>query len=108
MPVPANLVHETTTGTGTGNLTIAQTFGKQRFSTAFGTGGTTNVFDYFIAHRSANEWEYGTGHMSDATTLVRESVFTRVPEVSCAGSPSRGGSPPQFDTYTFPATTTGM
>ncbi len=77
MPAPANLVHEISTSTGTGNLTLAAVNGKVRFSDAtygFGTGVTTDVFDYFIANRSAGEWEIGTGHMSDANTLVRDTV----------------------------------
>jgi hypothetical protein len=75
MPTPANLVHETSTSTGTGNFTITALNGKQRFSTAFGTGATPNVFDYFISNRDAAEWERGTGHMSDASTLVRDTVM---------------------------------
>lgn len=76
MPAPKNLIHETSTSTGTGNLTVAAVSGKIRFSDAtygFSTGGT-NVFWYFISHRSAAEWEIGTGHMSDANTLVRDTV----------------------------------
>ena len=76
MPAPADLVHETSTTTGTGNFTVAETSGKRRFSSPFGTGGTTNVFDYFISHRTAVEWEIGTGHMSDANTLVRDTVVS--------------------------------
>lgn len=75
MPAPANLVHQTTTGTGTGNLTLATVNGKQSFATAFSTGSTQNVFDYFISNQSAAEYERGTGHMSDATTLVRDTVL---------------------------------
>lgn len=71
----ANLVHETTSGTGTGNLTLAAVNGKQRFSDAFGTGSTTDVFHYFISNRAAAEYERGTGHMSDANTLVRDAVI---------------------------------
>lgn len=71
----ANLVHQTTTGTGTGNLTLSTVNGKQSFNTAFGNGVTTNVFVYFISNQGAAEWEYGTGHMSDATTLVRDTVI---------------------------------
>jgi hypothetical protein len=70
----ANLVHQTTTGTGTGNLTLSTVNGKQSFAAAFGTGATTNVFIYFISNRDAAEWERGIGHMSDATTLVRDTV----------------------------------
>lgn len=74
MPAPSDLVHETTTGTGTGNLDLVNVNGKRSFNTAFSTGGT-NVFDYFISHRTAAEWERGTGHMSDADTLVRDTVI---------------------------------
>jgi len=74
MPTPSDLVHQTTTGTGTGNLTLVAVNGKRSFNTAFGTGGT-NVFDYFVSNRDAAEWERGTGHLSDATTLVRDTVL---------------------------------
>src|SRR5262245_20901970 len=74
MPAPSDLVHEITTSTGTGNLTLANVNGKRSFNTAFGTGGT-NVFDYFISHQSAAEWERGTGHLSAASTFVRDTVI---------------------------------
>jgi hypothetical protein len=35
MSAPANLVHETSVSTGTGNFTLAAQNGKQRFSRAF-------------------------------------------------------------------------
>lgn len=70
----ADLVHQTSTTTGTGNLTLSSVNGKQTFNTAFGTGGT-NVFFYFISNQGAAEYEYGTGHMFDATTLVRDTVL---------------------------------
>jgi hypothetical protein len=75
MPAPSDLVHQTTTSTGIGNLTVAAVNGKRSFSTAFGTGTTTNVFDYFVSSQTAAEWERGTGHMSNATTLVRDTVL---------------------------------
>jgi hypothetical protein len=74
--MPSSLVHQTATTTGTGNFTLVAVNGKRSFNTAFGNGATTNVFDYFISHRAAAEWEIGTGHMSDATTLVRDTVVT--------------------------------
>lgn len=74
MPAPADLVHEASTTTGTGNFTLSEINGKRRFSSPFGTGGA-NVFDYFISSRSAVEWERGTGSMSDANTLVRDTVI---------------------------------
>lgn len=69
-----NLVQQTTASLGAGALTVASIMGKRSFFTHFGSGGS-NVFFYFISHRTANQWEVGTGHMSDATTLVRDTVI---------------------------------
>lgn len=74
MPAPSDLIHETATSTGTGNFTLVAVNGKRTFNTGFGTGGT-DLFDYYISSRDAAEWERGTGHMSDATTLVRDTVI---------------------------------
>jgi hypothetical protein len=71
----ANLVHQSATTTGTGNFTLATLSGKQTFDTAYGHGATTDVFEYFISSQAQAEWEHGTGHMSDATTLVRDTVW---------------------------------
>lgn len=71
----ANFVKETTTSTGTGNLTLSNATGFQSFNSAFGNGSTTNVFHYFIVDATNGAWEYGTGHMSAATTLVRDTVI---------------------------------
>lgn len=75
MPAISNLVHETSTTTGTGNLTVAAVNGKQRGSTAFGTadlGGRNPIM--FISHRSAAEWEVVQCYFSDANTLVRNAT----------------------------------
>ena len=69
-----NLVHETSASTGTGNFTLSNVDGRQSFNAAHGTGGT-DVFYYFISHRTAGEWEVGTGHLSAANTLVRDTVL---------------------------------
>ncbi|HCS23643.1 MAG TPA: hypothetical protein DIW20_07840, partial [Rhodospirillaceae bacterium] len=37
--------------------------------------GRQRCFFYFIRHRSAGEWEVGTGHLSDAQTLVRDNAL---------------------------------
>ncbi|BCJ91760.1 hypothetical protein IZ6_24950 [Terrihabitans soli] len=73
MAKAADLVHQTTVGTGTGNLTLVTLNGKRSFSAAFGTG-SGNKFYYFICNRSSDQWERGLGYMSDATTLVRDTV----------------------------------
>ena len=68
----ANLVHETTTTTGSGPKTLSAV--RRRFSDAFGTGGSS-VFTYSISNRDVpTEFECGFGHMSDANTLVSDSV----------------------------------
>ncbi len=72
--VPGNLVHETSVTTGTGNQTLVAVDGKRTFNTEHGTGGA-DLFDYFISNPDAAEWERGTGHMSDSTTLVRDTVI---------------------------------
>lgn len=74
MPAPSDLIHQTATTTGTGNFTLVAVNGKRSFNTGFGTGGT-DLFDYYISSRDAAEWERGTGHLSDATTLVRDTVI---------------------------------
>lgn len=74
MPAPSDLIHQTATSTGTGNFTLVAVNGKRSFNDGFGTGGT-DLFDYYISSRDAAEWERGTGHLSDATTLVRDTVI---------------------------------
>lgn len=69
-----NLVHQTTLTNGTTDLTLSAVSGKRTFDAQFSNGATQNVFDYFISHRTAAEWEYGTGHMSSTTILVRDTV----------------------------------
>lgn len=69
-----NVVHEQSTTTGSGNMTIGALNGRQRFSSAFATGGS-DTFYYSILNQSAQEWEIGTGSLSDANTLVRDTVL---------------------------------
>jgi hypothetical protein len=71
----ANLVHQTATTTGTGNFTLAAVSGKQTLDAAYGHGATTDVFEYFISSQAQAEWEHGSGHMSDATTLARDTIW---------------------------------
>jgi len=71
----ANLVYEQSTTTGTGNFTVGAQTGWRDFAAVFGTGSTTDVFYYVLRNQEADEWEVGTGHMSDATTLVRDTIL---------------------------------
>lgn len=68
-------VKETTTTTGTGNITTAGAVtGFITFNTAFGTGAS-NTFQYVIDSSGGSEWEVGVGYMSASTTLVRETIL---------------------------------
>lgn len=67
-------VKETTTSTGTGNLTLAGAVTNFiSFNSAFGTG-LQNPFYYFLIDDTNNEWEEGLGYLSASTTLVRHDV----------------------------------
>ncbi len=70
----SNLVHQKTVSAGTGNLTLTPVNGRQSFYQGFGSGGA-DMFFYFVSHTHAAEWEVGTGHLSDAATLVRDTVI---------------------------------
>ena len=68
----ADRVKDTTTTTGTGDITLAGSppTGFQSFSAAYATNVT---FFYCIA--GGAEWEVGRGYLSAGTTLVREVVL---------------------------------
>ena len=69
----ANRVQETTTSTGTGNLTLAGAVANHQ---TINTGIGTDVrFPYFVVDDTNSAWEHGVGYLSDATTLVRETVL---------------------------------
>lgn len=68
----ADRVQETTTSTGTGNITLAgAASGMRTFNAAFGVGPH---FAYCIA--GGSEWEVGLGYLSNSTTLVRGIVLS--------------------------------
>lgn len=68
-------VKDTTTTTGTGNLTLSGSAptGFQTFNAAF---GTSVFFYYAISASGSSEWEVGIGYLSASTTLVRERVLS--------------------------------
>ena len=70
----ANLVYQTTTGSGFLNLTLASVPGWRTFNTAFGVGGL-NVFAYAIRDEVTSEYEIGIGHLVDSVTLSRDTVL---------------------------------
>lgn len=69
----ADRVKDTSTTTGTGNLTLSGTAptGYQSFNTAFGT----NAKFYYVID-GGSEWEVGCGYLSASTTLVRQTVHS--------------------------------
>lgn len=71
-------VKETTTTTGTGDITLGGAATQfKAFSSRF-TSGTERAADplyYAIVGQSGTEWEVGRGYLSGATTLVRLEVF---------------------------------
>lgn len=74
----ANKIAETSTSTGTGNITLAGAWsvpasfitGNRTFNSFY---GLNHYFPYMIQDQSGN-WEKGIGYLSDSTTLVRETV----------------------------------
>lgn len=75
----ANKIAETSTSTGTGNITLAGAWsvpasfitGNRTFNSFY---GLNHRFPYIIQDQSGN-WEKGFGYLSDSTTLVRENVI---------------------------------
>lgn len=66
-------VKETTTTTGTGDVTTAgAATGFQTFNTAFGTG---TYFYYCITDANGTAWEVGRGYLSASTTLKRSVIL---------------------------------
>ena len=66
-------VKETTSTTGTGNITLAGAVAQfQAFNDRFGLNAP---FYYAIVGQTGTEWETGLGHLSGTTTLVRDEVY---------------------------------
>ena len=73
MSVFHDRIKETTTTTGTGDLTLAGAVSQFKpFSPSF---ATNDPFYYCIVGQTGTEWEVGKGYLSGATTLVRSRVF---------------------------------
>jgi len=83
MALYADRVKDTTTSTGTGPITLANSAptGYQTFATAFGS--TSLTVAYCIADQSGANWEVGTGVFNGTTGLTRVTVLAS----SSAGSP---------------------
>src|SRR5437762_10369656 len=67
-------VKETSTTTGTGDITLAGVASAGGFQRWQDTVGVGNTDVYCIENVAANEWETGLGTLSAATTLQRTTV----------------------------------
>lgn len=71
----ADRVKETTTSTGTGNLSLGGAVAG--FQTFLAGVGASNVCHYALQHRTSSEWEVGVGTLDMmGTTLTRSLVFS--------------------------------
>lgn len=69
-----NRIKETTSTTGSGNITLAGAVTNFRtFNTSY---GTLVRFPYWIIDDTNNVWEHGIGYLSATTTLVRETIVS--------------------------------
>lgn len=70
-----DMVAESSTTTGTGNITLG---GAKNPGRTFATAGVANAdtFKYRISHDVNNEWEVGTGTMVTSTTFSRSVLFS--------------------------------
>ena len=65
-------VKETSTTTGNSDFTLAGAVSQfSAFSSRYSVG---DPFYYVIAGQTGTEWESGRGHLSGATTLVRDAI----------------------------------
>ena len=84
-----NWIKETTTTSGTGNITLSSVTGYDTFGSQFGDATTNTPARYFqYTIKDGNNWETGIGHMSTTTVLVRDVIQMTL----TAGSMARYGS----------------
>ena len=65
----ADRVKETSTTTGTGNITVLGAVSQYQPITKF---AVNQRFSYGFVGQTGTEWETGIGYRTDATTVVRE------------------------------------
>lgn len=88
MNIPFDRIKETTTTTGTGNITLLGAVAQ--FKTFSDEYSPSDTVTYAIVGQTGTEWEVGSGTMVDATTLSRDSVQAS----------SNGGMPVNFSAGT--------
>lgn len=83
----ADRVRETSTTTGTGNITLGgASTGFRSFNTAFGT----SIEFYYVIDNGGSEWEVGIGHLTTGTNLVRDVILANSDGTTTAHSFSAG------------------
>lgn len=71
-----NWINQTTATTGTGDLTLSAVTGYPQFSDQFSVGANGAPFYYGILNDSdGSPIEFGIGHLSGASTLVRDRIL---------------------------------
>jgi hypothetical protein len=74
MPLLDNRIRDTTTTTGTGNITVSGT--PVAGYLAFSNVPTGAIFDYTISGQSGSEFEVGRGKMTSSTAFSRDKVLS--------------------------------
>jgi hypothetical protein len=73
--VIADRIKDTTTTTGTGTLTIANS-APTGFRTFGSVMATNDICYYAISSNGGSEWEVGLGTLTSSTTLTRDTVLS--------------------------------
>jgi hypothetical protein len=71
----ADRVRDTTTTTGTGNITVSGT-APITYRTFSAVCSVSDTFPYFIAARTLNEWEVGLATYTSSNTIARTQIFS--------------------------------
>jgi hypothetical protein len=73
--VIADRVRDTTTTTGTGNITVSGT-APITYRTFSAVCSVSDTFPYFIAARTLNEWEVGLATYTSSNTVARTLIYS--------------------------------
>jgi hypothetical protein len=71
----ADRVRDTTSTTGTGNITVSGT-APITYRTFSAVCSVSDTFPYFIAARTLNEWEVGLATYTSSNTIARTQIFS--------------------------------
>ena len=76
MGLVSDRVKDTTTTTGTGAITLANTAPTGFITFASGFGSASCSVHYCIAGQGTSEWEVGTGTFDGTTGLTRDTILS--------------------------------